>query len=300
MRKNLLLLVTIVMATSASAQFYVSASGGYTIPSAGVLMGTELNADQSVATNEYGSFGEGLNTQLKGGYFFNDTFGVEVSFAYLHGSDQVRDSYVMESGVITEVTDAVAYGRAYGFSASLVYNFNEKVYGRFGAITKLGGRTGAELRRENATPFGPIVTEGKLDFHGRPPLGFIAALGHKFKLNDNFHLFAELEYLGINVTRDNSEFTELTISAPAVPANALGAGHPGFDAVTWNLGEAPTSFLPGTPSETILYAPTKTTYKDELSTSNTDPSKTLSETVPYSSFGINFGITYTFNKKSKQ
>ncbi|SDX98510.1 Outer membrane protein beta-barrel domain-containing protein [Lutibacter oricola] len=295
MKNQLLLAIALIVTTSISAQFYVSASGGYAIPSAGVLMGQELNADRTEAKNHYGSFGEGLNTQLKGGYFFNDTFGVELAFAYLHGSDQVRDSYLMEEGVITEVTDAKAYGRAFGLSASLVYNFNEKVYGRFGAITKLGGRTGAELTRENATPFGPIVTEGKLDFHGRPPLGFIAALGHKFKLNDNFHLFAELEYLGINVTRDNSEFTELTINAPAVPANALGAGHPGIPAATWNLGDAPLNH----PVYGTLYAPTKTTYEDELSTSNTDPSKTLSETVPYSSFGINFGITYTFGKKGE-
>ncbi|WP_111707361.1 outer membrane beta-barrel protein [Lutibacter citreus] len=293
MKNQVLLAIALIVTTSISAQFYVSASGGYAIGSAGILMGTELNSNQTKATNEYGSFGEGLNAQLKGGYFFNETFGVELSFAYLHGSDQVKDSYAMSGSEISEVTDAVAYGRAFGLSASLVYNFNEKVYGRFGAITKLGGRTGAEFTRNNTTPFGPIVTVGKQDFHGRIPLGFIAALGHKFKLNEKVHLFAELEYLGINVTRDNSEFTELTINAPAVPANALGEGHPGIAAATWNLGDAPLNH----PVYGTLYAPSKITYEDELSTSNTDPSVALSEVVPYSSFGINFGITYTFNKK---
>lgn len=298
MKKHLLLLVALIIATSASAQeFYVSASGGFSISSAGILMGTELNADGTKATNHYGSFGEGINAQLKGGYFFNETFGVELGFAYLHGADQVRDSYLMTDGVITEIVDAKAYGRAYGLSASLVYNFNDKVYGKFGAITKLGGRTGAEFTRTNPTPFGDIVSVGEQDYHGRPPLGFIAALGHKFKLSDNLAFYAELEYLGINVTRDNSEFTKLTINAPAIPANALGAGHPGFDAITWNLGDAPATFLPGTPYEKTLYAPTEIEYVDSLSTTNTDPSKALSETAPYSSFGLNIGITYTFGKK---
>jgi len=44
--------------------FYVSATGGYAIGSAGVLMGTSLNADQSKATNHYGSYGEGANYQI--------------------------------------------------------------------------------------------------------------------------------------------------------------------------------------------------------------------------------------------
>ena len=293
MKKHLLLLVAFLIATSASAQFYVSSSGGYAIGSAGVLMGTELNAAGTKATNEYGSFGEGLNAQFKGGYFFNDTFGLELGLAYLHGADQVRDSYKMTDGVISEIVDAKAYGRAYGLSASLVYNFNKKVYGKFGAITKLGGRTAAEFTRTNPTPFGNIVSVGAHDYHGRPPLGFIAALGHKFKLNDNFDFYAELEYLGINVTRDNSEFTALTIDLPGIPANALGAGHPGVPSATWNLGDAPLVH----PVFGTFYAPTEIEYVDSLSTSNTDPSKSLSETVPYSSFGINFGITYTFSKK---
>ena len=293
MKKHLLLLVAFLIATSASAQFYVSSSGGYAIGSAGVLMGTELNAAGTKATNEYGSFGEGLNAQFKGGYFFNDTFGLELGLAYLHGADQVRDSYKMTDGVISEIVDTKAYGRAYGLSASLVYNFNEKIYGKFGAITKLGGRTAAEFTRTNPTPFGNIVSVGTQDYHGRPPLGFIAALGHKFKLSDNFDFYAELEYLGINVTRDNSEFTALTIDLPGIPANALGAGHPGVPSATWNLGDTPLVH----PVFGTFYAPTEIEYVDSLSTSNTDPSKRLSETVPYSSFGINFGITYTFSKK---
>ncbi|HAF76712.1 MAG TPA: hypothetical protein DCG42_05260, partial [Maribacter sp.] len=39
-----------------------------------------------------------------------------------------------------------------------------------------------------------------------------------------------------------------------------------------------------------------TTYVDNLSNTNTDTSKELSQKVPYSSFGLNIGITYKFNK----
>jgi opacity protein-like surface antigen len=295
--KKLLLFIFALVATSASAQYYVSVSGGAQMGSAGVLMGTELSADKTKLTNEYGSFGEGLNAQIRAGYFFNKMFGVELGLGYLHGADQVRDTYRTYYGkssatLTTEIVDAKAYARAYGLSAALIYNFNDNVYGKFGAITKVGGKTVAELTRSVSTPFGPVVATGKQEYHGRVPLGFIGALGYKYKLTTKLNLFAELEYLGISVTRDKSEFTNLTINAPAVPANALGAGHPGFPAYTWQLGQAPYAH----PVYGTLYAPTEITYVDTLDNPNTDPSKALSEIAPYSSFGINVGITYSFGK----
>jgi opacity protein-like surface antigen len=297
MRKNLLLLVAIVMATSASAQYYVSASGGLSIGSAGFLMGTSLNDTRTEAENHYGSYGEGLNAQLRAGYFFNDMFGLELGVGYLHGSDQTIDSYkVNDAGSISEYTEGIAHGRAYGLNLSLVYEFNEKIYGKIGAITKLGGKTEAIFTKTTETPLSaygiaPILAEGVTDYHGRVPLGFTAAFGYKYNLSDNLNLFAELEYLGINVTRDTSEYQELTVTTPAIPAGVVGAS--AVPSMTWSLGDAPLAH----PVFGTIAAPAEITYVDNLSTTNTDPSKALSSVVPYSSFGINFGITYTFGKK---
>lgn len=295
--KKIVTLVLIFIATKGSAQFYVSASGGAQIGSAGFLMGTESNSDNSKLTNKYGSFGEGINAQIRAGYFFNETFGVEVGVGYLHGAKKNRDSFrsyynPSSATPTTETVDAKAYARAFGLSAALVYNFNDNIYGRFGAITKIGGKTIAEFTRSTSTPFGPIVATGKQEFYGRIPLGFIAAIGYKYKLSEKFNLFAELEYLGINVTRNKSEFANLTINAPAVPANALGAGSPAIPAYTWNMGDAPYQH----PVYGTIYAPSEIKYVDELDNPNTDPSKALSEISPYSSFGLNLGITYSFGK----
>jgi len=297
MRKNLLLLVAIVMATSASAQYYVSASGGLSMGSAGVLMGTSLNADKTEANNHYGSYGEGLNAQLMGGYFFNDMFGLELGVGYLHGSDQTIDSYkVNDAGSIAEYTEGIAHGRAYGLNLSLVYKFNEKIYGKIGAITKLGGKTEAIFTRTTQTPLSvygiaPIIAKGVTDYHGRIPLGFTATIGYKYNLTDNLNLFAELEYLGINVTRDTSKYSNLTVTTPSIPAGVVGAS--AVPSMTWSLGEAPLVH----PVFGTIAAPSEITYVDNLSTTNTDSSKALASVVPYSSFGINFGITYTFGKK---
>ncbi|UMB53214.1 porin family protein [Lutibacter sp. A64] len=302
MKKHLLLLVALIIATSASAQeFYVSASGGFSIGSAGILTGTSLNADQSKATNHYGSYGEGINGQIKAGYFFNEMFGAELGFAYLHGSDQNISYYKTnksDAGAesISEYTDGTGHGRAYGLTAALIYNFNQHVYGKIGAITKVGGKTEAEFNRETYTPLSaygidPILSEGKADYHGRIPLGFTATFGYKYRLSDNLNLFAEVEYLGINVTRDNSEYTELTITTPAIPAGVVGAT--AVPSMVWNLGDAPLAH----PVFGTIAAPSEISYVDSLDPLNSDPSKSLSSTVPYSSIGINIGITYTFGKK---
>ncbi|NEW78324.1 MAG: hypothetical protein GZ086_02625 [Gelidibacter sp.] len=314
MKKYLFLFAALIVATSASAQFYVSASGGAQIGSAGFLMGTELNAAGTTATNEYGSFGEGLNAQLRAGYFWNKTFGVEVGLGYLHGADQVKDSqktYLTMvpalGGATASVKDntvAKAYGRAYGASVALVYNFNEHIYGKFGVVTKVGGKTVAEATNvvkvtlaENVyapapaptgtvaipagTPLKTVTTNLEQEFHGRIPIGFIGAMGYKHKLTDNLNLFAELEYLGINVTRDNSEYTKFT----SVDVSGLGA-----PTTTTTLDQLPVSMK-------------EFEYVDSLpvpyvNTDTTKPTKVLSEVVPYSSFGVNFGITYTFSKKA--
>ncbi len=304
--KKYLLLVAIITATSASAQFYVSASGGFSIGSAGILTGTSLNDDYSVAKNHYGSYGEGINAQFKAGYFFNDMFGAEIGLAYLHGADQNVSYYKTNKSAagaesISEYTDGSAHGRAYGFTAALVYNFNEHVYGKIGAITKVGGRTEAEFSRLTSTPLNSydiekagitsISSVGKADYHGRIPLGFTATFGYKYKLSENLNLFAEVEYLGINVTRDTSEYTELAITTPAIPAGVVGPT--AIPSMTWNLGQPPLVH----PVFGTIAAPSEITYVDSLDPLNTDPSKLLSTTVPYSSIGINFGITYTFSKK---
>lgn len=291
MKKLLSIVAVLFISTQAFSQFYISASGGYSIGSAGTLMGTSLNADQSTATNSYGSYGEGLNGQLRAGYFFNDTFGVELGLGYLHGADQVKDSY--ESTTYGyEVTDAKAYARAYGLTAALIYNFNESIYGKFGAVTKVGGKTVAEFTKTTPTPFGNIVSVGEQEYHGKLPLGFIGAMGYRYKVSDKVALFAELEYLGINVKRDYSKYTELTVTYPAIPANALYSGSPAISGGTYNVGDAPVNH----PVFGTIYAPEEITYYDSLPADNSDPSKQLSEISPYSSFGLNIGITFTLGK----
>ncbi|NLP57636.1 outer membrane beta-barrel protein [Lutibacter sp. B1] len=300
MKNYFLLLFAMLVATSASAQFYVSGSTGYATGSAKTKFGEEITATKT--KNAYGSYGEGINFQVRGGYYFNETFGVDLGIAYLHGDDQTVTKVNIPN---YRITDAKARARAFGFSPSLVYKFTNKIYGRFGALIKVGGKTEAVVSDKNymydeangitisqalSLPEGSYTqTNYKADFHGKLPLGFVGALGYKYDFNDNFGLFIEAEYMGISVKRDDSELSEFNTDVMLPDGTVAVAG-------LYTMDNLPDGYVK------------KTKYVDTLDNatiaSNGDapyPAKKLAERVPYSSFGINFGLTYTFAKsKSKE
>lgn len=268
------------------AQFQVSLSSGYAIGSAEMKLGEKINTSQT--ENSYGSYGEGANFQLRGTYFFGESFGAEIGLGYLRGTDQT----VSKVNLPNREVDAVARARAFGASASMVYRFTNNIYGRFGALIKVGGKTEAVIydktvfSQDEADAFGVPLgsyseTNYKEDFHGQFPLGFIAALGYKYELNNNLSLFAEAEYYGISLKRKDSELSEFNTDIVLPDGTVAVAGF-------YSLDNLPDGYNK------------ETTYVDNLDNSNTDSSKKLSQKVPYSSFGINFGITYTFYKSAKK
>ncbi|MHA7941763.1 outer membrane beta-barrel protein [Formosa sp. 3Alg 14/1] len=284
MKKTILTMAVVLLSTMSYAQFQVSASTGYAIASAGMQLGTEENA--SGVENYYGSFGEGVNFQIRGTYFFNDTFGADVSFGYLNGADQTIEKVNLPN----QQTDAIARARAYGASLSMVYKFTNNVYGRFGALLKVGGKTEAvvsnklvfsdEAAAAQGLPSGSYTQTNYVeDFHGVFPLGFVAALGYKYDLNSNFSIFAEAEYYGISLKRKDSEIQSFNTNVVLPDGTVAVEG-------LYTIDNLPPGFVK------------KTTYVDELSNTETDSSKELAQKVPYSSFGLNVGITYRFNSSA--
>ena len=284
MKHKILALSAVVMSALAYGQVQVSVSTGYAFASAGMKLGETVNVSET--GNSYGSYGEGANVQLRGTYFFNDSFGADLSLGYLQGTDQT----VSEVNIPNTDINAVARARAFGASASVVYKFTNNIYGRFGALIKVGGKTEAVVSRKavfseaEANAFNVPVgsyseTAYTEDFHGHFPLGFVGALGYKFDLDSNFSLFVEAEYYGISLKRKDSELSEFNTNIVLPDGTVAVEGFYSLD----NL-----------PDGTVK----KTTYVDDLSNTNTDPSKKLSQKVPYSSFGLNFGITYKFKKRA--
>jgi hypothetical protein len=285
--KHLITLFSALCITAISyGQFNVSVSSGYSISSAGMKLGEKINTTQT--ENTYGSYGEGTNIQVRGTYFLNEKFGLDLALGYLNGADQT----VSEVSTPTLDVDAIARARAFGAAVSMVYKFTDNFYGRLGALVKVGGKTEAvvyqkeffsdEVATAQGLPSGSYSETNYIeDYHGHFPLGVVAALGYTFDLDTNFSLFVEAEYYGISLKRKDSEFSEFNTDIALADGTVV---------KNYNLNDLPPGYFK------------KTTYVDELShvDAATDASKELSQKVPYSSFGLNFGITYKFSGSSKK
>lgn len=271
MRKIVLAIAFLLATVSVSAQFYASLSGGPTF---------KVGEKKLSPTGNMGSYGEGFQGQIRGGYFFNEKFGADLAIGYLHGNSQEI--------INTKGTFLNAKARAYGAALSGIYNVTKNLYVRAGLLTKLGGKTvmdgyiSRELPAKALNPAAPAAATVPLivDFtrnnRGKFPIGFLGSLGFKFDLGSNFGFFTEIEYMGINVNAKTSELGEYSIKLAGKDISKYPAAVGNY--LKQSLG-------------TIL--------ADEISYVD-NPSKGKPEAksfkVPYSSIGFNFGITYTFKK----
>ena len=170
MKKILLSVVAFLGAATIYAQkTYVSVSGGYGFPSSQKVLGKDAS-DPNTITDLKGSYGEGLQAQLRGGYYFYNNLAVELALGYLHGNNVQTNK--------NKIVDMKAHGRALGASLSLVYDITDNLYVRAGAVTKIGGKTAvktslnANLPMNMFVPLAPpnavigLNTEFESSFHG--------------------------------------------------------------------------------------------------------------------------------------
>jgi len=267
MKKIFLLVAVLVVSAKSFGQFYVSAGGGYAMPMPQSVLG--LAETSTTESNIYGTFGTGLNLKLNAGYFFNENLGFELGFTYLMGSNQDIDTYV--NGADNSTTTATA--TAMGLAPTLIYKWDNGLYGKFGFATKVGGQVIAETTAHDDMGSGYTSdTAYTYEVNGKMPFGFTGAMGYEYSFNDNMGLFFELEYLGINVKRDTATMTAYN----TVVKNGSTV------VATYTLADVPADM------KSIVFV-------DEL-TSSSPSNAQLTEMSPYSSFGINIGIKYTLGK----
>jgi len=266
MKKNLLLIIALFVATTMSAQFYAGLGLGYGLGASKRVNGTKI--DGTKTTNIYGSYGQGFNTTLKLGFMFNDNMGLELGVSYLFGAAQTKDDH----------QDYLETAKSNGLRLmpQLVYKLDNGFYGRFGVIIPVLGKTVITEKDDKYTvaPGVTVVKETEMETHGSFSIGFAGAIGYNFALSDNMNLFGEIEYIGLSIKSGSAEYTKYEVG--------------GKD----QLGNMPTGWK-------------EFTFLDEVddSSDNTfgnpkwdkdQPSVMLRQKAPFSSFGLNVGITMTF------
>jgi len=266
MKKNLLLVVALFIATTMSAQFYAGLGLGYGMGASKRANGTKV--DGTVETNIYGSYGQGFNTTLKLGFMFNDNMGVEMGVSYIFGASQTKDDH----------QDYLETAKSNGLRLmpQLVYRLDNGFYGRFGVIIPVMGKTVITAKDDKlqVAPGVFMVKETEMETHGSFSIGFAGAIGYNFALNDNMNLYGELEYIGLSIKSGSAEFTKYEVGGKDQLPNMT-------------TGQKEYTFL-----DEVDHSSDNT-----FSNPKYDPKQAtvmLRQKAPFSSFGLNVGITMTF------
>lgn len=263
MKKNLLMIIALFVATTLSAQFYAGLGLGYGLGASKRANGEEV--DGTKTTNIYGSYGQGFDAALKLGFMFNNNMGIEVGISYLFGASQT----LYKSA--TDLKEAKSHGLR--LIPQLVYKLDNGFYGRFGIIIPALGKTLTTEKNDKYLGM-PVVMESEMESRGAFSVGFAGAIGYSFELNDNMNLFGEIEYIGLSIKNSSAEFTRFEVGGnDQLPNMATGVKEYTF------LDEIDDS--------------TDNTWTNP----NHDPNKptvALRQKAPFSSIGLNIGITMTF------
>lgn len=220
------------------------------------------------------SSGPGILVNGAFGMDIMDNVGFDIGLNYLLGSSQtaVNADLTAVNNTKTVVTAQSTQFRAIPSLVVHTDNDGMNMYGRFGAIIPLAGKT--TITRDETNALGTVTTE--METSGNPSVGWTGAFGMTFAAGDALSIFAELE--GINLAIKNKQRVMTSISGPA-----------------------------GTPSLDQLPEGTKTVdYVDELTQDSNvdgrpsyDPSKASEELArksSFASFGVNVGVALTIGK----
>jgi hypothetical protein len=277
MNKLLIFAIAMMVSFAGYSQFYVSVGAGYTNGMPKQILGlakVQTSPTAITATNNYGTYGTGTNLRLNLGYYFTEKLGIDLGFAYLMGKQQDVETLTYTAANASGYLKAKS--TAIGFAPTLTYKLGGGLYGRIGAATKVGGKVDVDIYQKAPYAASPTTayTETKAtgEVHGQPPLGFTGALGYEISLG-KLGIFAEAEYLGINVKRKSLTLNTFDTSVYKNDGTLILAG-----AAT--LDKLPAGYFK------------EVTYEEEAST--TPGAKQLSLVSPYSSLGINVGIKFSF------
>lgn len=196
------------------AQFYVRAGGGYALPMARDIVGTEYrqgydgNAYYSTVEEVNASYGNGATFQVGGGYMFSKYIGVDMSINYLLGKTFTTGYYYTDAGGVEEDYDEVST-KSFFIAPSLVLSGGEgtKVpYGRFGIIIGAPKVEGEGTYYYNLD--GVTTGSSKWEQRGGTSIGFQGAIGMNWVLNDNLKLYTELNLVSMTYYPEEKVLTE--------------------------------------------------------------------------------------------
>ncbi|MDI9308730.1 MAG: outer membrane beta-barrel protein [Limnohabitans sp.] len=163
-----------------------------------------------------GSFGEGLRTNLVGGFRFTERLGVEMGVHYYSSNSKTMVERHNYSNIVNVDTYANGKIRAFDISPSLVLFLGEKgkfePYTKVGVIIPISGNL--EIKTDQTSSNNVFVpTYYRRDvIKPNPTLGFMSSIGTTFKISSHLSAYAEVEYRNFTVHGKSKETTDYIVN----------------------------------------------------------------------------------------
>jgi len=220
------------------------------------------------------SYGKGLNVGGTFGYMFNKNVGAELGLSYLIGG-KTTTTYqeTRPNSSETETTDysssMIRINPTFVVTAGL-----DKInpYAKFGMIIGIGSVTYNDEDTQTQTigsTTTSTVTVETIKLNGGLALGVNAGVGLLYGLSDKLSLFGELNMVNMSYAPTKGEVTEYTID---------GASH---------LADLTTK------NKEVNFVDSYT-YDSTVDHPDATPSTSLKQRMPFGSFGVNFGVKFSF------
>lgn len=232
----LLSAVALSLATNAQDSkkgFYLKAGGSYFIqtvptnfPEVGGLAPRKsvYNAAGKLLSSEEisGSFGEGVRTNLVGGYRFTERLGFEMGVHYYMSNTKTMADYTNRPDgtvphpvlpiLLPKTVNSISEGqiKALDFSPSIVLYLGEvnkfEPYTKVGVIVPVYGYLEINTTGTVNVAGSKVADFSKTDrVNPNPTLGFMSSLGTSYKLTEKLSAFGEIEYRNFTVKGKNKE-----------------------------------------------------------------------------------------------
>jgi hypothetical protein len=280
MKKNIVLvLALLVMAGTLNAQKYYARLGvgiglGLSYYSGQSVNRTINGSNSDVSESKSGSLGTGLNINLGAGYMFSKYIGVELGFNEFIGFGVKTNFNMTQTGYSQQFDDKYKAMSFQIIPALVITPGFEKInpYGRFGLIIGVINSTNysyTDSRTGNpdfkATAI--YVENYKDKDFGGIALGFAAAVGADYSLNEKLSLYAEVNLNGVNYSPRKGKVVEWTKD--------------GVDQI------------PLMTTKDLEWEYVKT-LDDQVTIPSGNPDQFLKETAILTNVGISFGMKFKF------
>ena len=257
---------------SDAQKFYSAFDAGYNFGLAPQNITSNVNIGPSQTSNAVvkGSFGQGINCGITGGYLYSPNFSFELGISFSQ-SPSFEGSYIKDTSFKHQVSIKANMLRLAPGIKLTKGDGKTQFYLKLGLVFRLAGQ--AKLTNTFYDPQTNTTTVSEWKYFKGFSMGAYSAFGYSYKPNNKISFYAELMAIAQSWAPKFGDVVKYTINGTS-------------SLETVNPSQQHTHF-------SDHYTVTNSTY------TTWEPTEQLKQYYSFSSIGLKIGVVYFFNKKNE-